>query len=499
LDGEEVIDRAEALLARGQAEEAVGLTAAPAARAEAPHAVLATHATALKALGRREEALTFNRRAAARYPNSAVAWHNLASTLGDLGQGEGSREAVERAMALGLDAPQTWAVYARALLAVGDLDRAEEAYAQSLARAPGDVDVAIELANLVWMRRGDMAEAQGKLDSAFHAGGSVAILVVAKARLLEAAGQPDAAAQYLAMAAERLPGEPSILRAAAQAAVEAGSLGNARRLATAALALAPDDPAALNQAAIVELAAGEAGKALEIAKRGLAIDPFNQSLIGWAATAARRAGDPLFQELGDFDRVVGVYDIETPEGWPSLEAYLSDLAASLMRMHPYARHPFHQSLRHGSQTMQALAGSTDPVISAFFAAVDEPIRRHMAWLGAGSDPLRARNRGAYRIQNAWSVLLRPGGFHKDHFHPEGWLSSAFYVATPDAALAGEGRDGWIRFGRPPIPLDPPVTPGLYVRPKPGRLVLFPSSMWHGTEPFWTDELRLTIAFDVAAA
>ena len=34
-----------------------------------------------------------------------------------------------------------------------------------------------------------------------------------------------------------------------------------------------------------------------------------------------------------------------------------------------------------------------------------------------------------------------------------------------------------------------------IEPKPGRLVLFPSTMWHSTTPF-TDGERLVIAFDV---
>jgi len=34
-----------------------------------------------------------------------------------------------------------------------------------------------------------------------------------------------------------------------------------------------------------------------------------------------------------------------------------------------------------------------------------------------------------------------------------------------------------------------------IEPKPGRLVLFPSTMWHGTRPFDAGE-RLTVAFDV---
>jgi hypothetical protein len=35
----------------------------------------------------------------------------------------------------------------------------------------------------------------------------------------------------------------------------------------------------------------------------------------------------------------------------------------------------------------------------------------------------------------------------------------------------------------------------FVQPRPGRLVLFPSYMWHGTNPIVGDEIRLSVAFD----
>ena len=40
-----------------------------------------------------------------------------------------------------------------------------------------------------------------------------------------------------------------------------------------------------------------------------------------------------------------------------------------------------------------------------------------------------------------------------------------------------------------------IAPSRMVQPLPGRLVLFPSYLWHGTVPFEGGE-RLTIAFDV---
>jgi hypothetical protein len=120
----------------------------------------------------------------------------------------------------------------------------------------------------------------------------------------------------------------------------------------------------------------------------------------------------------------------------------------------------------------------------------------MAALGRGDDPMRARNTGDYRIQGSWSVRLRPNGFHADHIHSNGWLSSACHIELPPA-VQGEGREGWLRFGAPPGL--PSLAAEHYVQPRPGTLVLFPSYMWHGTQPFGGEASRLTLAFDVVPA
>jgi uncharacterized protein (TIGR02466 family) len=152
-------------------------------------------------------------------------------------------------------------------------------------------------------------------------------------------------------------------------------------------------------------------------------------------------------------------------------------------------------LRGGSQTLQNLLQSQDPAIAAFFAAIDAPIRQYIAQLGRGREALRQGNLGGYQFSGAWSVHLRPGGFHTDHVHPKGWLSSAFYVDTPSAVEAG-GREGWLKFGQPGIATLPALEAEHWVKPQPGRLVLFPSYMWHGTVPFTSKDRRLSIAFDL---
>jgi uncharacterized protein (TIGR02466 family) len=118
-------------------------------------------------------------------------------------------------------------------------------------------------------------------------------------------------------------------------------------------------------------------------------------------------------------------------------------------------------------------------------------------------PLRSRNTGKFAITGAWSVRLRSGGYHADHVHPRGWLSSACYIALPSGIGAGEGnppdRAGWLRLGRPGIATDPPLPPDHFIKPEPGSLVLFPAYMWHGVEPFRSEEPRLSVAFDVLPA
>lgn len=244
------------------------------------------------------------------------------------------------------------------------------------------------------------------------------------------------------------------------------------------------------------LALGEAKAALATIEALRAREPLNQHVLAFQATAWRMLGDPRYRELYDYDAFVRPCRLEAPEGWASLEAYLVDLAKALHDLHTLKTHPVGQSLRGGSQTSASLAQNDNPAIRAFFQAIDKPIRDYMAALGRGDDPLRARNTGDYRIQGSWSVRLRPNGFHADHIHSNGWLSSACHIELPPA-VQGEGREGWLRFGAPPGL--PSLAAEHYVQPQPGTLVLFPSYMWHGTQPFGGEASRLTLAFDVVPA
>jgi hypothetical protein len=324
-------------------------------------------------------------------------------------------------------------------------------------------------------------------------------LAMQLAKALQYGGRQEAAYDVLIGALGRTPGVLDLEFSASIIAAELKETVASLRHAEAAYAISPDDPTVNIALADAQLGLGRPGPAARLMQACHEKDPNEQQVIARWATALRMMDDPRYEQLYDYDSMVRGWTIDTPAGWPTLDAYLADLAVALRAAHKIIAHPFEQSLRGGSQTQTDLAISTDPVIKAFFQAIDGPIRRHIEWLGQGDDPLRRRNTGRYEIQGAWSVRLRPQGFHIDHVHQLGWLSSACHIELPAAVGDESRREGWLKFGQPGIATQPPMPAERFVKPQPGTLVLFPSYMWHGTQPFSGEDDRLTVAFDVIPA
>jgi tetratricopeptide (TPR) repeat protein len=214
----------------------------------------------------------------------------------------------------------------------------------------------------------------------------------------------------------------------------------------------------------------------------------------YLATAWRLTGDPRWAWLEGDPSLVGVYDIA--DRLPPLGL----LAERLRTLHRTTHQPLEQSVRGGTQTDGALFARIEPEIRVLRKAVIDTVAEHVAQLPP-PDPehplLSLRRDARVRFSGSWSVRLTGGGHHANHVHPMGWLSSALYVALPPPEARGEEPAGWLTLGEPQAQLGIDLAPFRLVEPKPGRLVLFPSTMWHGTRAFDAGE-RLTVAFDVAA-
>lgn len=452
---------------------------------------------ALASLGLRDEAIEVLRRVIKKVPGHMEAKLRLAAVLTDSGKpAEG--EKVARSIIAQRSSPEACFVLARALMGQNKVDPAISELRRAVRIRPDYLAAQTNLCELLWMSSGDVQVASAELDTALKVHPQHSALRINKARLLTAAQMPaQALAEIeagLALSADDL----KLVIAAAQIALEVNpqrALTYADRLVLAA----PDNASALAVLGNTLLANGRAEQASAVADKLLQADPDHGQGIVLQATAWRLLGDPRYRELFDYGRFIKARVIDAPKGWPDLPAYLDSLASGLQRLHAFSAHPVGQSLRQGSQIELDFERSPDAAVRAFPGAIDNAIQHYLKDLGHGGDPLRRRNSGHYRLKGAWSVRLRSRGFHVNHYHPEGWLSSACYIRLP-TALNKDG-EGWLQFGEPGTPTSPTLPPEYLVKPEPGMLVLFPAYMWHGTVPFSgaDDEPRLTIAFDVVPA
>lgn len=237
---------------------------------------------------------------------------------------------------------------------------------------------------------------------------------------------------------------------------------------------------------------GVVDAALPIIDRELQRDQ-TVEMWAYASTAWRLAGDPRSEWLEGDPRLVSVADLT--ELLPPLDT----VAATLRSLHVARGEYLDQSVRGGTQTDGPLLSRIDPVVQGLRKAITTAVEKHVAQLPP-PDPnhpmLHHRRDRRVRFSGSWSVRLRSGGRHSNHLHPQGWISSALYIALPSRE-PGEADDaGWLTLGEPDAQLGLDLPPWRKIEPRLGQLVLFPSWMWHGTLPFAKGE-RLTVAFDVS--
>jgi tetratricopeptide (TPR) repeat protein len=456
----------------------------------------ALHVAAYAALGRQSEAVTTYRRLVALAPDNHTVAHTLAVALNADNQPEEGERLVRQTLSRTPPTAALHHTHARSLIALERFDQAEVALRECVRLEPHRAEAHDSLAQLVWMRTGNISEATRALDQALAKNEHDDALWSTKAALLQGAGDARGAYACLAKRAALPQPPPALLIRAGLAALEFEP-GTALTFAQRAMRTQPNNPTARKLLCAAYLGVGDGAAAMSECAILLKATPDDQYLIAMQSTALRLLNDPRYETLCDYDKMVLSQRLETPPGWSDLGSFLTDATSRLNALHnPHGHRLLYQSLRQGTETTQDLSRSQDPVIQALFHAFEAPIARYRDQMGKGTDPLRCRNRGASRFNGSWSVRLHSAGYHTSHVHPRGWISSACYIQLPDSMKAGHTAEGILSFGAPGMITTPSLDAELSVRPELGQLVLFPSYFWHGTLPFHSEQPRLTVAFDV---
>jgi tetratricopeptide (TPR) repeat protein len=378
------------------------------------------------------------------------------------------------------------------------LNRFDEALAifeKEIARTPGDPGLHLDYNSLLYQ----LGRSEAFLKS-YDRAPEGRELLLGKAFLLARENRnAEAYAIY-----ERLktcdPGDRLAAIGAAQVTTAMGKHAEALTLFEAVLARHGDEAKLLSIAAEPALLHGDPEKAAWLCERGLAQTPNSGSCLAMLSIASRMMEDGRDEALNRYDSLVRIFDLEPPEGYSDMATFNAELNSSLDRLHPMSRELIDQSLRGGTQTAGHLFPAGLSLVTKLKQRIDEAVARYIAELGDDPvHPMLSRRGKNFRYSGSWSSRLHNNGFHVNHFHPDGWISSCYYVSVPDAVKDETARQGWIKFGQPAFDaaLKHPVRRA--IQPVPGRLVLFPSYTWHGTMPFHDHAARTTIAFDVVPA
>ncbi len=258
----------------------------------------------------------------------------------------------------------------------------------------------------------------------------------------------------------------------------------------------PNNKSLLNELGYSLLAFDKNVEASSIYSKLTKIDKLDQGWWTLLSTCFKRLNKvDKYQWLCDYDNFVFAADLNGHVTNKGSELDIVSLQQELKKMHKTTRHPIGQSLRGGTQTFEDLFDNQSQNIQTLKDCV---LEKAMYFISAkdvdSKHPFLSRvNAKELEFVGSWSVSLESEGFHKSHFHPQGWLSGVCYIDLP-TEIDSEGQ-GWLCFGKPEIENDESV--GDYiVKPKIGQVVFFPSYMWHGTRPFKSSTRRLTVAFDI---
>jgi Tfp pilus assembly protein PilF len=379
------------------------------------------------------------------------------------------------------------------------LDRAIEHFNAAIQARPTMIEAHRSLNEIYWQQ-----EDERFLDSyrkAIEEIPTFAPLYHNLAAALVSSGDHESASDVLLEALSRSGRDPYLIHGFAVQKLKQEEFDLAEQMFFEALQADPDNLRFLVDCANLLIRTERYGKASDHLERALEVQPYNQEVWAYQGLVWRLAGDDRHDWLNDYDTLLRVYDLPTPQGFESLGSFMEALAEYLPTLHTATRQPLDQSVRGGTQTFDRLFDNPNPLIFALKSGVETVLADYLGSMPRDSKhPFYSRMGKSTRFTGNWSIILKSGGHHTNHIHPYGWLSCCNYISLPP--LKGEKdkkRAGWIKFGETSLRLGKREQVARAIWPQPGQCVFFPSYFWHGTYAFESEHPRMTVPCDIDPA
>ncbi len=472
----------------------------------------------LGATGRKSEAVDANQTAVALSPKDAEAHNNLGSMLKELGRLDEAEASYNQAIALKPDLAEAHSSLSVTLQELGRLDEAEASSNQAIALKPDFAEAYNNLGNTL-RELGRLDEAEANYNQAIvlkpdyaQAHNNLGVTLQELGRLSEA---EVSWRQAIAL-------EPDYAKAHDHLGVLLQSLGKfeeAEVCYKTYLSLKPLEIPLTKSMASKFFTQGEFQKALDL-------------FDGYNTPESRRSALECLHALGNIKEIYTRIEdtAELDDGNLSVAAFASFIAECQQKdtAHRFCKKPL--QFIHSSNISANMKES-----NSFITNLIEDLRNiSTTW----EPPKQSANGGFQTVGNlftypyrniatlkeiilneidvyyekfknehcsfiekwpaeknikGWHIILKEQGYHNLHIHQEGWLSGVIYLKVVPSLNKNEGA---ITFNLASSNKLYPDFPKQIHNPEVGDILLFPSSLYHGTIPFSTDTDRIVVSFDL---
>ena len=188
-----------------------------------------------------------------------------------------------------------------------------------------------------------------------------------------------------------------------------------------------------------------------------------------------------------------IYKVNLTKNINDFDKFLKKLLDEILKQ-SFAWEPYARTANKGYVTKGNLSELKLPQISILKNFISEQIRNYKIFFDKKNCEYINDWPQKYNFM-MWSNRLKKEGYNKSHIHPSGWLSGVFYLEIPskirdnEAGIEFSLHDEKLKVIHKNIPKK-------IITPKKGDLIMFPSSLYHKTIPFESNEERICIAFDI---
>src|ERR1700761_1151145 len=337
---------------------------------------------------------------------------------------------------------------ANVLQHLGQFSQAADIYRDMIRRNPVDLDAHILLNETLY--RTDSAETLFEsYTTALKAAPGAAILPATKGYYLLKLGRSEQALEEYQRALSIDPDLAAARTGLARLFEMLGETGKAREAHQDSVARNPREPGVLEDYACFLLRQDSAAKARVIAEEACGVHPDSQGAWAILNLCYRAGHDARESWLTDYEKHVRIFDLDPPEGYADMETFNRDLADYLGGLHTDRREYLTQTLRGGTRIYDEVFCNGHPLIDRLLPRILDALRTYFSsWPDDADHPFSSRRTDGFRISGSWSSRAGTSGYHVNHIHPKGWISSSYYVSAPRAADAEGEHAGWIQFGQP---------------------------------------------------